>query len=91
LALANLEADALILVQGPETRGLDRGVVNEEVRTALIGGDESETLFGVEPLDCALSHDDFPTFLVLDTDALFLPGEAATLFSARTIVGQFPV
>ncbi|MBP1771648.1 MAG: hypothetical protein H6P99_811 [Holophagaceae bacterium] len=91
LALTHLETDALILVQGAETRGLDRGVMHEQVRTSIIGGDESETLFGVEPLDGALSHDDFLLFFVLDTDAWSLPGEVAMLFFARTIGGQLPV
>lgn len=59
LALSHIETDALILVQGPETRGLDRGMMNEKIGTTLIGGDESETLFGVEPLNSTLSHDDF--------------------------------
>ena len=91
LALTNLEADALILVQGTETRGFDGGVVHEEIGASVIGGDESETLFGVEPLNGALSHDDYLLFFVLDTDALSLPGEVAMLFSARTIGGQFTV
>jgi hypothetical protein len=33
----------------------------------------------------------FPAFFVLDMNAMFLPGEAATLFSARTTDGQLPV
>jgi hypothetical protein len=37
-------------------------MMNEKIGTTLIGGDESETLFGVEPLDGALSHD-FSCFL----------------------------
>ena len=62
LALAYLEANPLILVQGAETRGFDGGVVHEQIRASIIGGDESETLFGVEPLDGALSHDDYLLF-----------------------------
>jgi hypothetical protein len=33
--------------------------VNEQIGSSLIGGDETETLFGVEPLDGALSHCNF--------------------------------
>jgi hypothetical protein len=91
LALTHLETDALILIQGAETRGFDGGVVHEQVGASIIGGDESETLFGVEPLDGALSHDDFLHFFVLDTDAWSLPGEVAMLFSARAIDGQLTV
>jgi hypothetical protein len=32
--------------------------MNEEISATTIGGDESETLFGVEPFDCTLlCHD----------------------------------
>ena len=72
LALSDVEADALVLIEGAETLALDRRVMDKKIRTALIGGDEPETLFGVEPLDGALSHDDFLFFFVLDTDALSL-------------------
>ena len=58
LALSDIKADALILLEGTETLGLDRGVMDEEICSALLWGDESETLFGVEPLDGALlCHD----------------------------------
>jgi hypothetical protein len=53
LALSAVKADALTFVEGLETGALDRGVVDEKVRATCIGGDESETLFGVEPLDGA--------------------------------------
>ncbi len=59
IALSDFEADALILVQRAEAAALDGGVVNEEISAALVGGDESEALFSVEPLDDALSHDCF--------------------------------
>jgi hypothetical protein len=62
--------------------------VHEQVRASIIGGDESETLFGVEPLNGALSHDDYLLFFVLDSDALSLPGEVAMLFYARPTDGQ---
>lgn len=56
LALARLELDPLVLVEAPEAVRLDGGVVDEDVRTVVVGGDEAETLFGVEPLDGALRH-----------------------------------
>jgi hypothetical protein len=55
--LGNFEANALFLFEGTEPAILDRGVVNEKVRSAFIRSDEAETLFGVEPLDGALCHD----------------------------------
>ena len=91
LALGDFEAHALVLIQGAEAAALNGSVVDEEISTALVGGDESETLFGVEPLDGALSHDDYLLFFVLDTDALSLPGEVAMLFCARPTDGQTQV
>src|SRR5699024_8871549 len=58
LALAHLEAHALVLVQAAEAAGVDLRVVDEHVRAAVIGGDEAEALFGVEPLHGAFSHSD---------------------------------
>ena len=60
LTLRDFEADALILVQRAEAAALDGGVVDEEVSAALVGGDETEALLSVEPLDGALSHDCIP-------------------------------
>ena len=56
LALGQIEADALVLIQGAEAAVLDGGVVDEEVGAAFVGGDEAETLLGVEPLNGTLSH-----------------------------------
>jgi hypothetical protein len=58
LALHSDEGDLLAFLQAFETGALDRTVVNEQVRT-VIGGNEAEALFIVEPLDgtgLALGH-----------------------------------
>ena len=54
--LGHVEGDALIFLEGPESAILDGGVMDEEIGSTLIRGDEAVTLFGVEPLDGALSH-----------------------------------
>ena len=36
--------------------GLDGGVVDEDVGSAVVGGDEPIALVRVEPLHCSLSH-----------------------------------
>jgi len=43
--------DGLTLVQGAETLLVDDGLMNEDVLGAILGGDETETLLGVEELD----------------------------------------
>ena len=48
--------DALALIEGTEAVSCDRGVVDEHVRAAAVLLDESETFFGVEPLNCTLCH-----------------------------------
>src|SRR5438270_3483114 len=35
---------------------MDDGMVNENVGSAIIGGDETEALIDAEPLHCAFSH-----------------------------------
>src|SRR4051794_16075625 len=56
LALGNLELDPLVLVQAAVPRGLDRGEVGEDVRAAVVRGDEAEALVRVEPLHNAGNH-----------------------------------
>ena len=41
---------AAYLAQGAEPLGVDRGLVHENLFRAVVGGDEPETLLGVEPL-----------------------------------------
>ena len=41
---------AAYLAQGAEPLGVDRGLVHEDLLRAVVGGDEPETLLGVEPL-----------------------------------------
>src|SRR5438874_927227 len=50
LALDDVELNALALGQRLESVRLDRGVVNEAVLLAVLGGDETESLRVVEPL-----------------------------------------
>src|SRR5690606_32362805 len=56
LALRDLEGDALVLVEAAVAAGGDRRVVDEHVRAAAVGRDESEALLGVEPLHGAFRH-----------------------------------
>src|ERR1700733_2510227 len=46
----------LVVIEAAVPVGLDRGVVNEDVRRAIVGGDETKALVRVEPLHCSLSH-----------------------------------
>src|SRR5689334_6731622 len=54
--LRDVELDLLVLVEGLVALRLDRGVVDEDVVTTVLLGDEAEALLGVEPLNGALSH-----------------------------------
>lgn len=67
-ALDNLELHAVVLVEALEARALDGAEVREHVGGAVLGGDEAEALFGVEPLHDASSHV-IPAFWVLSTPA----------------------
>ena len=51
-AFLDRELNLLALFQGAETRGLDGGVMDEDVRAVGLG-EETITLAGIEPLDCA--------------------------------------
>lgn len=50
VAVIDLELDSLTLREGPKTIGSDRCLVNEEIFTAVIRGDESEPFLSAEPL-----------------------------------------
>src|SRR5699024_8727143 len=54
--LGDLELDALRLLEGAVTLGLDGGAVDEDVVTATVLGDEAVALLRVEPLDGSLCH-----------------------------------
>src|SRR5438094_2588313 len=56
LSLGRFEFDLLVLIQRPVARARDCGEVDEHVRRPVIGGDETKTLIGVEPLHCACCH-----------------------------------
>ena len=53
VAAGHCKLHLVALVQGLEAAGLDVGVVDENVLTAICGGDEAVTFFLVEPLDGA--------------------------------------
>ena len=53
---ASGELDPLVFRQAAESLSLDGGVVNEDVGSAVVWGDKTVTLVGVEPLHDALSH-----------------------------------
>ena len=55
-SLDYLELNLLTFLEAAEAVALDRGVMNENVLTALTA-DESKTLGVVEPLNDALFHD----------------------------------
>src|ERR1700733_13181395 len=57
LPLSRVKLDLLVLIQRPVTGARDRGEMHEHVRRPVIGGDEAETLIGVEPLHCSCSHE----------------------------------
>src|SRR5690606_239303 len=56
LALRHLELDLLVVLEGAVARTLDLAEVREQVLAAVVGGDEAEALFSVEPLDGSSSH-----------------------------------
>src|SRR5579871_2416692 len=58
-ALGGGELDPLVVQEAAVTISLDGGVVNEDIGGAVVGGDETIALVGVEPLHCALSHGAF--------------------------------
>lgn len=51
--------DGLSLVEGAEALLVDDGLVDENILGAILGGDETETLLGVEELDGALEGHDY--------------------------------
>src|SRR5215469_8946704 len=61
-ALAGGELDPLVFLQAAEAVNLNRGVVHEDVGAAVIRGDETIALVGVEPLHGALRHVPSPTY-----------------------------
>jgi hypothetical protein len=46
-ALADLELDSLILLEGTEAATLDLGVMNEDVIRTAVGGEKAEAFFAV--------------------------------------------
>src|SRR5215217_8775898 len=64
-ALAYLVGDLLALLEGPEPAALYGGVVDEDVLTTVVRGDEAVALLGAEPLYCSLGHQSVPAFPLL--------------------------
>src|SRR5579863_4904573 len=54
--LGDVVLDPLAVLEAAVAGGLDGGLVDEDIRRAIVGGDEPITAFGVEPLHCSLSH-----------------------------------
>src|SRR6266516_5390108 len=63
LALGHVELDLLVLVEIPVADAGDRAEVHEDVRAAVVLGDEAEALLAVEPLHGTCAHEQFPPFL----------------------------
>src|SRR5690606_4724400 len=57
LALRDLELNALALFEAAVARRVDGRGVREDVLSAVVGGDEAETLFGIEPLHGSSGHE----------------------------------
>src|SRR3954449_81530 len=55
-ALGDGVLDPLVVLEAAVTVSLDRGVVDEDVGGAVVGGGEPIALVRVEPLHCSLSH-----------------------------------
>src|SRR5690606_19965049 len=56
----DVEAELLALDNGRDAGTLDGGNVDEDVRTAIVGLDETIALGGIEEFHGASIHDDFP-------------------------------
>src|SRR3712207_6344747 len=56
LALLDVERDPLAFIERAVPAGLDGRVVDEDVRSATVGGGEAEPLLSVEPLHCSFGH-----------------------------------
>ncbi len=55
-ALADFKLNLLVLFESCVTVHLDLGVVDEQIRAAAIGTNETKTFACVEPLDCTCTH-----------------------------------
>src|SRR4029453_1909952 len=56
LALLDVERDPLAFIERAVPAGLDGRVVDEDVRSATVGGGKAEPLLSVEPLHCSFGH-----------------------------------
>jgi hypothetical protein len=57
LALLYVEGNPVSFFQGLEAASVDRGMMNEHIRTAILL-DEAEALLAIKPLYCSISHSD---------------------------------
>src|SRR5215468_6222702 len=55
-ALGDGVLDTLVVLEAAVAVSLDGGMVDEDVRRAVVRGDEPVALVRVEPLHCSLSH-----------------------------------
>src|SRR5215211_5843857 len=62
--LGGLELHSLALIERPESGRLDRAVVDKNVRTAAVHGNEAVALFGIEPLNGSLRHETSPSICI---------------------------
>ncbi len=53
-ALANVELNALTLIERLEPTTLNRGMVDEQILTPVLRGNEPESFVAIEPLYCSL-------------------------------------
>src|SRR6516165_6732940 len=79
--LAGRVLHPLVLLKAAVTVNLDGGVVNEDVIGAVVGGDETVPLVGVEPFHSALSHVPSPGGTILGTHVR----------AARAGAGRLPI
>src|SRR5688572_13505536 len=63
-SLGGLKLHTLALIERPESGRLDCTVMDENVRTAAVHGDEAVALFGIEPLNGSLRHETSPSICI---------------------------
>lgn len=61
--LGHLVVDFLTFLKGPQPSALYIGVVDEDVPTPMVGGDEAVAFFRVEPANRSLGHMQEPASL----------------------------
>jgi hypothetical protein len=80
--LSDIELNPLSLFQRAVAAALDLRVVDEDIRGAVVGGDEAEALFAVEPFHSSLCHI-FCTSFIRSGCVLHPPG---SLLHKRSVI-----